>query len=421
VPNDYPIDVPPSTTTRPVLSADDLVLLASAEQARQDGLALKKWWEHVDANGNYRERFDLIRQFNQPDVGFGFYDNAPFRGRDTPVMGVVDEAFYDRAKTIPGERNEEFREFLMRYFLRVSSFRLPEAAFEEARRVQDSPLRRLGWCMGRAVPRMGFGYTQLYFKSAATGEVGKFEGADQHAIVDLRQIGPKYEWIVLQVQIFDFGVTIEPLGRESPKLTFTLDQASYVVISPEFVRNRENPAEGVIGEYAFGYSFMRNPFGGGQIAYGPGNFDVAFQLFEFKVLVKGEIRSKLVFAANRPMRLIDLSFDPLNWGLVFADLMSLGLASRILFPDGLTSMSRPVWRTGFDPVLAGITLANWLTAGLARRQFCISREELEHRFLVQHFLEHYGTITGSLLTWRQIPDWRDEANLPRWVITGFGS
>jgi hypothetical protein len=421
VSNDYPTDVPASTASRPVLTAGDQVILSGVEQALADGLALKKWWEHLDASGNYSERFDLIRQFNQSDVGFGFYGNCPFRGRDIPVMGVVDEAFFDRAKTIPGERHDEFREFFLHYFLRVSSFRLPEAATEESRRAQDSPLRRLGWCQGRDVRRLGFGYTQLYFKLTATGEVGAFEGSEQYAIVDLREIGPKYEWIVLKVRIFDFEVTVEPLGRSSPRLVFTLDQASYLVLSPEFITNRENPAPGVLAEYGLGYAFMKNPTTEGQIAYGPGNFEVAIQLINFKVLDGGEIMSQLAFVANRPIQLIDLSFDPLNWGLAFADLMSFGLASRILFPDGLPGRSRLAWRTGFDPIFAGITLANWLTAGLAGRQLCISREELEQRFLVQHYMQHYETLVSALLTWRQVPDWRDEAHLPHWVITGFSS
>jgi hypothetical protein len=131
--------------------------------------------------------------------------------------------------------------------------------------------------------------------------------------------------------------------------------------------------------------------------------------------------SNLVFVANRPVQLVDLSFDPLAWGLTFADLMSFGLSSRILFPDGHPESKRLVWRTGFDPILAAITLANLFTGGLAGREFCVSREELERRFLGQHFMQHYEMLTGSILTWRQIPDWCDESRLPRWVVTGFSS
>jgi hypothetical protein len=71
--------------------------------------------------------------------------------------------------------------------------------------------------------------------------------------------------------------------------------------------------------------------------------------------------------------------------------------------------------------VTGISLANLVTGGLAGRQFCISMEELQRRFLVQHFMQHYEMLTGSVLTWRQIPDWLDQANLPQWVITGLSS
>ena len=51
----------------------------------------------------------------------------------------------------------------------------------------------------------------------------------------------------------------------------------------------------------------------------------------------------------------------------------------------------------------------------------ISRRQLEKDFLVQHFKQHYVTIVGSLLTWRQIPDWLDGRALPEWVLTGKSS
>ena len=54
-----------------------------------------------------------------------------------------------------------------------------------------------------------------------------------------------------------------------------------------------------------------------------------------------------------------------------------------------------------NPIVAGIRLANLVTGGLAGRQFCISMEELQRRFLVQHFMQHYVTMVGSLLTWRR--------------------
>src|SRR5947209_6047357 len=75
----------------------------------------------------------------------------------------------------------------------------------------------------------------------------------------------------------------------------------------------------------------------------------------------------------------------------------------------------------FDPVYTSVSLANLLTANQAAEQFCISREQLEKDFLAQHFTQHYTTIVGSLLTWRQIPNWLDAQALPEWVVTGRSS
>jgi hypothetical protein len=66
-------------------------------------------------------------------------------------------------------------------------------------------------------------------------------------------------------------------------------------------------------------------------------------------------------------------------------------------------------------------LANAVTGGQAAQQLCISREQLDKDFLVQHFMQHYVTIVGSLLTWRQIPNWLDAAALPDWVVAGRSS
>jgi len=63
-------------------------------------------------------------------------------------------------------------------------------------------------------------------------------------------------------------------------------------------------------------------------------------------------------------------------------------------------------------------LLNALTANQASETLCISRETLEVEFLIKHFMQHYQTMVGSLLTWRQVRDWLDAASLPEWVVAG---
>jgi hypothetical protein len=115
---------------------------------------------------------------------------------------------------------------------------------------------------------------------------------------------------------------------------------------------------------------------------------------------------------------LNLSLDPIDWGFTMADLVSFGLTSRFLAPlQGILGLL-PGRNGAVDPIYAFILLANVLTGGQAARQLCLSREDLDRRFLIQHFMQHYQTIVGSLRTWRQIPNWLDSAALPEWVVTG---
>src|SRR5262249_16331752 len=157
------------------------------------------------------------------------------------------------------------------------------------------------------------------------------------------------------------------------------------------------------------------------LAYGPGEFDAAIELINFYVLENGEVRVRMAFVSNRPDRIANVSFDPINWGFRVADLFSLGMTSLLLAPVKSGFAGSPARLGSFDPVYTYVSLINALTGDQAAKQWCISREQLEKDFLVRHFMQHYQTIVGSLLTWRQIPDWLDSEALPEWVIKGTSS
>jgi len=128
----------------------------------------------------------------------------------------------------------------------------------------------------------------------------------------------------------------------------------------------------------------------------------------------------MAFVSNRPDRIANVAIDPIEWGFRFADLFSLGMTSR-LFGPFRDALGRLPLRGAFDPVYTLVDLANALSGEQAAQRWCISREQLEKDFLVRHFMQHYQAIVGSLLTWRQIPDWLDEARLPEWVVRGISS
>jgi hypothetical protein len=98
--------------------------------------------------------------------------------------------------------------------------------------------------------------------------------------------------------------------------------------------------------------------------------------------------------------------------------MSLGMASRFLAPLRFAAGRWPLAVGSFDPVAVFVGLANLLSGGAATRDYCISMAQLDRVFLVQHFMQHYQVVTGSLLTWRQNPSWLDRAALPAEVVRG---
>ncbi|MEX1129032.1 MAG: hypothetical protein WEB50_10735 [Vicinamibacterales bacterium] len=401
------------------ISEEDQAILAHAERTLAEGVEVQRWWEEKDRVGDYAERFDVVREFNQDDRSFGFFDRAPAGGRTIPVMGIVQEMFYDRQKQATGEAiRAQLQEFVLRYFMRVSHLRQPEAYAEAQRTPRSGFQRALSWLPDEGERRVGFGYQQLYYKLAGSGLVGKFSEDERSAIVDLRDIGKVYSWILLKVDIFDFNLSFSPFGSEAMKFQMPLKESTYLVLGPRFVTNREKPEPGVLGEYGFGYAFVPYAPHPGPIAYGPGHFAAAVQSVDFKVMENGEIRARAAFIVNRPDQIAKIDIDPIDWGFQMADMMTFNLASRLMNPFKAMAQRLPLRVSGVDPIASYIWMANTMTGGMAGRQLGISKEVLEKRMLVQHFMQHYAMLINSLLVWRMIPDWTDHERLPEFCDRG---
>lgn len=391
----------------------EIVRLADSTLAR--GTELLQWWERKDAAGDYPERIDVVRQYAEGDGSFGFFDKALVGGAQMPVMGIVQEMFYDRQKVAsPDVVRDQMREFVLHYFMRVCQFREPEPTPGAGAASRAAVEEALTWLPGEAERRVGFRYQQLYYKLAGSGRIGKFSASERERIVDLRRVGETYDWIVLKVDIYDFQLSFAPFGDGAPKMQVPLKEAAYLVLGPAFVRNADAPAPGVLAEYGFGYAFLpyAPPDGPPMLAYGPGHFACAIKSVAMRVMDDGEVRLRAAFVVNRPDRITSMDIDPVGWGLTAADRLTLGRASRLTSAMRSMADRLPFRMSKVDPLVAFISASNALTGGMAGRRLGISMETLERRMLLQHFMQHHAMFMTSMRAWRAVPDWTDPAQVP---------
>ncbi len=206
------------------LDATDLSIIDQAETYLARGLEIYRWFRSAQRSRSFAHRFKLFDQLHRRDTNYGFLDDITVAGESFPVLGTAQTTNYAQPKMPPTASAEakqnsvewmrgQVREYMLRYFMRVSSYRAPQ--FTPARPDREAPafLRRLPYLvnLGAAGPvgRRGWGYRQLYYKRT-DGEVGKFDKSAQRKIVDVREIGAKYEWVILEVHVFDFDLSGAP-------------------------------------------------------------------------------------------------------------------------------------------------------------------------------------------------------------------
>src|SRR5581483_714190 len=123
----------------------DRAIVARVDEFLAKGLDLHAWWRRAHATGSFAQRFELGRTFNEPAESYGFFDVAEVGGHAMPIMGNYQEMFYDqdRGPSTPVDLGvwlrRQVREFVLRYFMRVSDFREPDAF------VPGAALAPTGW------------------------------------------------------------------------------------------------------------------------------------------------------------------------------------------------------------------------------------------------------------------------------------
>jgi hypothetical protein len=304
--------------------------------------------------------------------------------------------------------------------MRVCQQRYPDAVPEGGSATRSAIEEMLSWQPAETERRIGMRYQQLYYKLHESGKIGKFARDQRPAIVDLREMGEVYDWILLKVDIFDFNLSFAPFGADAPKVQVPLKESTYLVLGPPFVKNTDNPEPGVLGRYGLCYAFVpyAPPDGPPVVAYGPGHFAAAIQTFDFTLKEDGEIRVLAAFVVSRPNKITNVDIAPVDWAVQLADKVTFGTASRLMSPVKAVADRLPLRVNGVDPISAYIWMINAMTGGLAARRFGISRVSLEKRMLLQHFMQHYEMLNASLLAWRMVADWTDHERLPAFCREG---
>ncbi len=427
----------------PELTTEDWKTLKLVDSFNQTGRELYHWWKNTNINNTYADRFRLLQQYDPQDTNFGFIDTAPICGDSSlPVVGTVQQMLYYRPKktdqTDVGWIKAQVREFMLRYFMRIASFSDPK--FIPSVPEQEPPFILRPLSLGATSPseNRGWGYSQKYFKLSKNGYIGKFPANRQTEIVDVRQIGGHhdhdhdksariYDWIVLDVNIFDFTLNFPPF-TSGAQLGLPFRAIAKVVMSPDFILDEDDPEElnpnnprpndKVVGRYGWGYCFIKPPDPDTFLAYGPEGLGPAFMSFHFDVHESGDVRLYNYFTANQPTSFVRIPLNPVEWGFELADRASFGLTGRLFGPLRQVLQQMPFGSAQLDPVFSFVKLANFFSNGRAARELLISRREVLKTVMAIHFMDTYEFQLGTLANWRRFPDWTQPEKLPYWVKTG---
>ena len=375
--------------------------------AIQAGLKCRSFVDSKLGAQDFESVFSLVRSFNQPNISYGFFDKVDLGNQRYPVMGSIADELFDVSKSL--SRNllvKQLREFVLKYFLRVSDFRAPESFVNPNRITPSRLIDPFCFCQKQRNFKEGFGYS-LILKKQTNGFNEKVEGNEKFKIPDLRTVGPQLDWILLNVRLFDFNVNYRPFGGGAPSVRIPLDEESKVVMSPEFVTDSHKGIKGGEAEFGFGYAIFPPEKQTGFLAYGPGQFDFGYSEFRFRVTSSGEVRLLRTFLVNRPQKILDVPLNP------------IAFAKRVVAPYFDQIPTGPELSTA--PILTMIDLLNCGSFGFAEKICCISREQIEKNMLLQHFLQNYEMISGAQNTWRRVKDWTDESQIPDWALSGISS
>ena len=295
----------PQTLSSDAFSPDERFLIEKTEDAIRDGHQLERWCYQNDRAGKLKLfPLDLQKKFRLPNRAEGFFDWLEISGRKFSVMGCVQSVDFGRLDG--DDAASRLKNFVLREFL-----------------------PRSHWTYQDGYPG-GFTLEQSLFRSASGG-YGRFTGESAKGCVDLRELGPAYDWVLVTVHIHDFVMDFGPYRKH-------FKEAACVAPGRQFVHITENPSPDCVLEIGIGYPFVKVAPIPNHFGFGPGKFEVAVKTYIFRLNKNHEVKVRMHFAAApRCQRVFDFGPipDPVYGGARLLSRLTLGAWKDQPFHDRL--------------------------------------------------------------------------------------
>jgi hypothetical protein len=270
------------------------LLIRKTELALVEGRELYQWYRGAEPKLRYFP-LKLNGRYRLSNQARGFFDTVSIGGKPRSVMGCRQDVELGMLRR--PDAGKLLQEFVLGHFQRLGNWKYNDGA------------------------PGGFTFEKTLYKSAA-GSIEKFSEQQRQGPVDLREIGSRYEWILLTVHIHDFVMKMGPVQRRIP-------EAAYVAPNPAFLQVVEHPNEAVALEVSIGYPFVDVAPHSNIFGFGPGKFGAAIKLFSFFLTPSGEVHVRMEFiAAPRSQKVFDFGKgvpDPIYGFAGLLKYLTLGL------------------------------------------------------------------------------------------------
>jgi len=266
-----------------------------------------------------------------------FNDRTTIDGKPVSVMGCVQSLRFRRLNPPPaGLESETLESFVAKRYFKSCT-----------------------WQHDDGLPG-GMGFQALLGKEAS-GSYLRIPEAERKTIPDLNLVGREFEWLLLQVDLYDFVRSIPQMRPYVKTLSKFIKEAAYLGVHRDMMGGDFKPSPGVVAECRLGYSFVPATVYPNIFGYGPGRFGAAFKLFHFEVRETGEVQ-------------ITMSF------------LTAPRSEKVFY----------LW--GFDPVYPAVQVADWLTLGMLRTKERV-HDYFDATFMKQHGMVHQNFIQGMRRVW----------------------